>query len=354
MSYKDFSKDCKKKLFRNVVVLYGKENFQIRWALEQICDRYAEKEFRTENVREFDGDEVRLDEIMGMARTPSMFSGHRVLIVRNHPWLITSANKLKAEEKELQKTEGKRFLEYAAGTDPDGLIVMIVDAKYAENIVAFGKKVIEKASSYEMNALSRPELVAFIGKRIKGAGKTMNEKQLNYLIDLTGYYNKDSLYRLDNLNNDLNKLLTSAEGDEITIEEINDLIGGDADKYVFHLIDAMVIGDRRKAITIMEHAMAEDENQAGKPFQLIGTLTSQLEMMYDAQVMEENGISMNAMIKELGVNKFRFQNAYKAARKFDHTRLKELLICLYNCDRDVKNGNLSPRAALETFILLDH
>ena len=354
MSYKDFNKDCRKNMFHNVVVLYGPENLLIRWALEEICDKYAGKEFRTENIREFDGDEVSLDEIMGMARTPSMFPGQRVLIIRNHPWMIMGGNKLKEEEKELQKTEGKRFLEFAAGTNPDGLIVMVVDAKYAGNIVAFGKKVLDKASAYEMNTLSRPELIGFIGKRVKGAGKTMNKRELEYLIEMTGYYNKDSVYRLDNLDNDLNKIITSAEGEEITREHIDDLIAGDADKFIFHLIDAMVIGDRKKAITITEHALAEDDNQTGKPFQIIGTLTSQFELMYDAQVMEEKGISMNAMVEALGVNKYRFQNAYKAARHFDHARLKELLIRLYNCDRDVKNGNLDARAALETFLLLDH
>ena len=232
---------------------------------------------------------------------------------------------------------------------------MTVDAQYYKDssprncgLTAYGKKLLQKSSGYEMNTLNRAELEGFIGKRVKAAGKQMTRNQLNYLIDLSGYYNEESVYRLDDLENDLHKILYSTEGEQITNEEIEDLMAGDADKFVFHLIDALMSGNRKTAITLTEHILYEDPKAS---FQVIGLLISQFEMMYDAHLAIEKGVDLKRMAKEIGVNEYRFKKAYGAAKKFRKNRIRDLLIQLYNADRDIKRGNLSDRAALEAFIL---
>ena len=103
MSYKDFSRDLRKNAFHNVIVLYGKENFLMRWAVDQICNKYAGKKFRKENVMDLAGNEVEVQEIIGMASTPSMFGGQRVILVRNFP----SMKKEKKQQKEGEEKEKK-------------------------------------------------------------------------------------------------------------------------------------------------------------------------------------------------------------------------------------------------------
>lgn len=125
-------------------------------------------------------------------------------------------------------------------------------------------------------------------------------------------------------------------------------MAGDADKFVFHLIDALMSGNRKAAITLTEHILYEDPKAS---FQIIGLLISQFEMMYDAHLAIEKGVDLKRMAKETGVNEFRFKKAYGAAKKFRKNRIRDLLIQLYNADRDIKRGNLSDRAALEAFIL---
>ena len=81
-----------------------------------------------------------------------------------------------------------------------------------------------------------------------------------------------------------------------------------------------------------------------KPADIVG-------MMYDAHLAIEKGVDLKRMAKETGVNEIRFKKAYGAAKKFRKNRIRDLLIQLYNADRDIKRGNLSDRAALEAFIL---
>ena len=180
------------------------------------AEEKVRREGSSQNVHEFDGAQADIDEVIGMARTPSMFPGHRVLIVRNYPWLFQK--KGKEELKEFQEGAGARLLEYAAGADHSeyaSMIIMTVDAQYYKDssprncgLTAYGKKLLQKSSGYEMNTLNRAELEGFIGKRVKAAGKQMTRNQLNYLIDLSGYYNEESVYRLDDLENDLHKILS--------------------------------------------------------------------------------------------------------------------------------------------------
>ena len=54
-------------------------------------------------------------------------------------------------------------------------------------------------------------------------------------------------------------------------------MAGDADKFVFHLIDALMSGNRKTAITLTEHILYEDPKAS---FQVIGLLISQFEMMF--------------------------------------------------------------------------
>ena len=42
-------------MFNNVVMLTGKENFLVHWAVNQLKKKYGGKEFQAQNVHEFDG-----------------------------------------------------------------------------------------------------------------------------------------------------------------------------------------------------------------------------------------------------------------------------------------------------------
>ena len=44
MSYKDFRKDLRSSMFNNVVMLTGKENFLVHWAVNQMKKKYGGKD----------------------------------------------------------------------------------------------------------------------------------------------------------------------------------------------------------------------------------------------------------------------------------------------------------------------
>ncbi len=335
MAYKDFINDFRKGLTGDVLFFYGAEDYLMDWALSQITDKYISDEWRSLDLRTLEGDSVSAYDIMGEARAYSMFSDKRVIIVRNYLPLYKKnadpgANDLLAFAKERQDT---------------AIVVFVLESRYAGDITSYGRKFIKVASSYDFSRLDKADLRAFITKRVRAAGKMIPRRELDYLIDLSGYYLRDSNYSLTSLDRDLTKILTASGDEAITASLIESLLTGQNDKFVFDLVDALVSGNRSKSLEIAETIIREDDAS----MQVIALLTKQFEIMYDAIELSADGYSIPQMAKKTGINEFRFKKAYLASGNYRRGRIKELLISLYNIDRDIKRGNIDKDIALELF-----
>lgn len=337
MAYKDFANDFRKEITRDVLFFYGAEDYLMDWAVNQVIDRYVSEEWRNLDVRHISGDSVSAYDIMGEARAYSMFSDKRVIIVRNYLPLYRKNADPGADE----------LLDFAKKQQGSSVLIFVLESRYSDELTAYGKKMIKAAGSYDFARLERADLKAFINKRIHAAGKMIARREMELLIDVTGYYNKDSTYTLTQLNADTDKLTRACSGDEIRADVIEELLTGDNDRYVFHLIDALVSGNRSRALEITETIIREEDGA----MQVTALLTKQFEIMYDALELGSRGMSIASMAKKCGINEFRFKKAYQSAGSYSKNRIKKILTDLYNIDRDIKRGDIDKDIALELLVM---
>ena len=333
MSYKDFANDHNKGILGDVLFFYGAEEYLMNWARDLIINDYVPEESRDLDVSILDGDIASAGEIMAEARAYSMFSDKRVIVVNNYLPLYR-----KAPNDELDELK-----EFAASPQDSAVVIFMLDSSRSGDITSFGKQMIKACSSYEFARLERADLKAFITKRVIAASKMISRRELEHLIDVSGYYNRDSAYDLAELDKDITKIAKACEGDEISASLIEDLLIGDSDRFTFNLIDALTSGNRGRALAIAE-AIIRDEDGA---MAVLALLTKQFEIMYDALDLSEEGMSIASMAKKTGINEYRFKKAYAAANKYSKTRIKRILKDLYNADRDIKRGNIDKDTALE-------
>ena len=163
---------------------------------------------------------------------------------------------------------------------------------------------------------------------------------------MSGYFLKESNYRLVDLNRDLFKITNACEGDQINHQLIENILVGQEDKYVFNLIDSIMAGDKIRAMNLAETIILEDDGA----MQVLALLAKQLEIMYDALELSKEGYSIREMAQKTGVNEFRFKKAYSAARSFRKDKLSKLLIDIYNINRDIKSGNIDKDIAFELLV----
>lgn len=337
MAYKEFANDFRKGILQDVLFFYGAEDFLMEWAVNQIIDRYVDDAWRSIDVRYIDGDSTGAHEIMGEARAYSMFSDKKVIVVRNYLPLYRKSSDPGSDE----------LLHFATEKQETSILLFLLESRFASDLTAFGKKFIKAAGSYEFSRLERPDLKAFINKRIHAGGKMIARRELDFLIDISGYYNRDSTYNLTRLDADTRKIVKACRDDRITMDVIEDLLIGDSDRYVFNLVDALVGGNRSRALEIAETIIREEDGA----MQVTSLLTKQFEIMFDALELSSRGMSISQMAKATGVNEFRFKKAYQAANAYSLSRIRKILTDLYNIDRDIKRGDIDKNVALELLVM---
>ena len=337
MAYKDFANDFRKGITRDVLFFYGAEDYLMDWVVRQVIDKYVSEEWRALDVRHIAGDAVSAYDIMGEARAYSMFSDKRVIIVRNYLPLYRKNADPGADE----------LLRFASEKQDSSVLIFVLESRYAGDLTSYGKKMIKAAGSYDFARLERADLKAFITKRVHGAGKMIARREMELLIDVTGYYNRESTYSLTQLDADTDKLVRACRGDDITADVIEELLTGDNDRYVFNLVDALVSGNRSRALEITETIIREEDGA----MQVTALLTKQFEIMYDALELSSQGMSIGRMAKKCGINEFRFKKAYQAAGSYSIHRIKKILTDLYNIDRDIKRGDIDKDVALELLVM---
>lgn len=309
----------------------------MEWAVNQIVAKYVDEEWRSIDYRQLDGSTVNAYDIMSDARAYSMFSEKRVIVVKNWQPLYRKAADAGADE----------MLTFAAEKQETSILIFLLESRYAGDITSYGRKMVKACSAYEFARLEKADLKSFINKRVHAGGKMLTRRELEFLIDISGYYNKESTYTLTQMDADLGKIIKASKDDQITSGVIEDLLTGDSDRFVFNLVDAVVSGNRSRALAITETIINEDDGA----MQVIALLMKQFEIMYDALELSQEGMSIAQMAKKTGVNEFRFKKAWQAANTYSLSRIRKLLKELYNIDRDIKRGDIDKDTALELFVI---
>lgn len=337
MAYKNFISELNKDLTGNILFLYGAEEFLTDWAVDQVIAKYVDESARNIDVQYFDGMTCDPSEIAGASRAFSMFSEKRVIVV----------NDLAAAWQGNRGADAEILTELGGSDEVQAIVIFRFGRDSSEKLTAFGKKLMKSSSAYEFSRLERAELQGFINKRVHAGGKLLGRREMDHLIDLTGYFNRNSEYDLTQLDIDVKKLVNAAEGDSISIDLIEELLVGRIDKYVFNMIDALLNRNKATALEIAETIISEDDGA----LQVLANLTKQFEIMYDALELSQKGLSLPQIAKTTGVNEYRLKRAFQAARTFGIDAVKEMLIRAYNIDRDFKSGIIDKDVAFELLIL---
>ena len=166
------------------------------------------------------------------------------------------------------------------------------------------------------------------------------------LIEATGYFNKESDYRLFNFENDIQKVIAHSDGSKVTEQDIERTVSGDLDTFVFDMLDGISSNQKDKAFQILYNML----HSGSDPFSIIGAIVSQFELMLSVRQLREDGLDLSAMHKKLGGSEYRIKKLIPYANKYSVEKLKHTLSGIYEVDRNIKTGLLDGQLALEMFI----
>ena len=337
-SFKVFSENLKAGNIDQVILMYGVEQYLVKWAVGTLVKKYVNPAALSMDYVVLDEENATCSQVIEACETFSMFSERRVVWVKNFKPLTGDSVRGYAKE------EVKGLAEYIAGSnDRTILIFSAEEIKPSAILTATLKK---KAQCYDFDKIDKAELNSFAKKRFRSSGVEITARALQMLIDATGYFNKDSDYRLFNFENDIRKVIAHSDGSRVSEEDIEKTVSGDLDTFVFDMLDGISSNQKDRAFQILFNML----HSGSDPFSIIGAIVSQFELMLSVRQLREDGLDLSAMHKKLGGSEYRIKKLLPYANKYSVEKLKNTLSGIYEVDRNIKTGLLDGQMALEMFI----
>ncbi len=344
-AFRTFAVDLKNGMDCPVIYMYGAEEYLIDWAANTIAGKYVSRSFAAADYEKPDAETVTMEDIISSCETVSMFSEKRVVWVRDYMPLWQD------NAKGFGEGQLRAFEDYLREPNPGTILIFSTsriknDPKdKKEKKTKLNKLLLGTARCYDFCQLDRPALRAFIEKRVKSRGLTIDRSITDYIVDMTGYYHKDTDYRLMNLDTDLNKMVSLASG-KIKREDVDRAILGDMDTYIFDFLDHLSMNHKEDAFILLHNILAS----GSEFFSVLGVIISQFELITEVSELRDLGMDISGIVREMGIHEFRVKKALKAAERLGTDKLKKVLIQLYSIDTDVKSGNIDGITALELLI----
>ena len=286
-------------------------------------------------------DVIPPEDIMTACRTLPMLSEKRVVVVRDFAPMQAAGVLAGYTESGIAS-----LIEFVKNP-PDCTMLIFASTKTNGNTKLM-RALKKYGTSYQFDALNEQELMAFANKRFQARGLGISTRDMHRLIQSTGYFNKDSEYRLDHFVNDLTKIIALCPGGRVTAEAIESSVEGDRDKFIFNLLDGISGNDKSSAFSILHNEISA--GTAG--MQIAGSIISQMEVMYIVrQFMDRREMTSPGQISRYtGLNEYRVKKAMQYARRYSAEKLRHMLSDIYEVNVQIVTGLLDERTALELFI----
>lgn len=337
-------KDMKSEAMGNPLLLCGAENFLVDWAKSQLIQKYVNEATKAIDLVVLDEEDISLGKIMEACETLPLFSEKKVVVLSNFKPVVG---------RRIHSITEKDLEELAAYMEnlPETTLLIMTLFENATGDKRRGKTALYKAIEsvgkvYDFDLLSEQDVRRFIIKRMKSAGKSARPGVISKLIVESGYVNQDIDYALYNLENDMKKLFSLSESEEITMEQLDAAISNNLEHNVFKLLDAISTNRKDEAFRRLHDLLVS----GGNTFQLLGLIIGQLELMLMGKEMRAEGRPLGAIEKELKVHPYRLQRAMGFAERHSIEDLRRMLLIALEVEKSIKTGILGQDLAMEMLV----
>jgi DNA polymerase-3 subunit delta len=227
-------------------------------------------------------------------------------------------------------------VEAALGGMPADTVVVVISkgkepARLVKAVRAMGGEV------HHCDAPKSNAYPAWIAERARTLGLSLDREAAETLLALVGDNQQRLLRELEKLS------IYAGEARGVSAEEITALTSSAVDARIYQLADALIAGDRSKALTIAEDLRRQEEDMMHVLFGLL----RQLRNAQKAWAMVAVGKGVRDVQSALRVPGFVARKIVAQAREVDGERLERALDLLADLDYAIRGaGRLDPESSL--------
>lgn len=343
----------------SICIVYGDEPFFLE-AVESEIMEHPMLQFPEMNLSVFEGEGAKADEIEKVAMTYPFGCEKRFIIVKNPAFLKTKNSPEKSKENQdgeenWEDLDGDSekggnsedmdiFLNVIQGI-PDSSCLILMMNNIPDKRRKYLSEIRKKGKVFDIERLQRQDMGKWISFLLKEAGKQIAIPDLEYLIDLSGYYDKSSEKNMHDIENLVRKLI-SFMGDKKSVEK-QQLVGiapRNLELDIFKMVDALSVGNISHGIRIYEDMIKDGEH----PMRVLSTIVSQIRSAIICGMAESNQESIERMKKKIGSNSdYYVKMNLKRAKSLGYQKLTKGLNRCLEAEFNIKSGRMHEKLAME-------
>lgn len=328
----DLKKQIKERKFSPVYVIYGSEQMFVKRYTETLIQSVVGKSPSDFNYHTFSGD-INLDDFAASLQIIPFMSEYNCVAVSDIYF------------DDMDKDELDRFKDITSKAYEGTILIISMPtykpSKNASSFNALVKRAEKLGSVCQFDKLNQSMLEKYVAKWANENGKLISHINASKLISYCG----DDL---NLLKNEVNKISSYAQGEEITLEDINKLATVNLEAKIFSLSDAVLNGNGQKAFNILDILFYQHE----EPIMMLYVLSNSYIDAYRIRVADECGVLKEEVAKNFDYKNraFTLTNARKATAKISTEALRKSLCLLIEADEKFKTSSVNERLYLEQLI----
>ncbi|TVT29364.1 DNA polymerase III subunit delta [Salinicoccus cyprini] len=231
------------------------------------------------------------------------------------------------------------LVEYFNNKNDDTLVIFKVFSEQLDNRKKITKLIKSKGEITQISEMTEQEIRGFIRNEVDGAGVQMDASAMDLFIQLVGI-------KYEHVSNELQKVLLYVE-ESVTESDIEAIVSVSLEQNIFKLTDLILSGRKAEAVKLLRDLILQNE----EPMQLLHLIISQLRLLYQVKLMQQEGYQGDSIAKALKVHPYRVKLAVREVRKYQQAELERKMVKCRDIDYKFKSSYLDRETLFELFIL---
>ncbi|QQS48843.1 MAG: DNA polymerase III subunit delta [Acidobacteriota bacterium] len=329
--FRDFLKQIENGQIGPLYLFEGTELYLREQALRKLTEAAVDAGVRDFNYAVVSAVEEGLDEALGLARQYPMISARRMVVVKDFETI--------SDDRQIEALK-----DYFR--DPSETTVLVFVTNGLDNRRTISTILRKGCETVRFDPLDEQTGAPnWVRDYVHQAGGAIDAGTAAYLVGMVG----TSLLRLTT---ELDKLLAYAgEKGRITRAEIDELTLYTHEHTNFEITDAIINGDRRRALRVLDHIFTNPpENPQTLSLFILGAIASNYRRMLMAKELMRQNVPNSELAKALGMSPYAVTHINEKARKMQTGKLISGIRRIAETDAALKSSMATPRLLIEFLI----
>lgn len=323
MDYVEAIKLLEEDRLNKAVFIYGEELYLGEYLLGVIKDKYLDQSSQVLNYEKIDMDKASFTKIVESVETLPFMAKKRIVELKGLDLSREGIGKKKDFYKDLEAYLGQI-------SEDTILVINSTSGKFFKG--SLFKEAEKNANIIQTQRLNRKELANFIGKKLASHNLRISRQLLNKLIDGLGYENKDLNISLYDVNNEVEKITSSASG-KIRESDLEGLYRQNLVGNIFKLTDAICSFNPKEAI---ENFMIL--NKDSDDYRVLYMIIRQFRNLINIKLLKKQNRKDYDIKKTIGLKDYEYKKLLNFEKNYSIEELKDIYEKIYMTELNLKSG----------------